>query len=291
MAGETLTTGLPGIVQSIRARSYGYIAKTGVMKTLVTPLTGTGNSFVEPYFDPTQTPGTTTALQTVAEGTDITALSSVTATRRTYTATEYQLMSFMTDKSRQQSLESVKTFHSDVHGYQHAANLEGKLLACLASATSSIVATSSTGLTWAKVAASRSLLEKQVLAAPKPYALVISPEQFYWFAAAMVTNANYGPTGTLADSIQQKYAVASLVGGVNVFQSSYFTATSGYQKAGMFSKPAIGLFIPTGSDYTMETQRDASKRGDEIVSTFNFGARIRIPGYAVGVHAKSTTPS
>ena len=291
MAGETLTTGLPGIVQSIRARSYSLIAKTGVMKSLVTPLSGTGNSFVEPYFDPTQTPGTTTALQTVAEGTDITALSSVTATRRTYTATEYQLMSFMTDKSREQSLESVKQFHAEMHGYQHAANLETRLLGTFASATYSITATSSTGLTWAKVAAARALLEKQTLSAPKPYSLVISPEQFYHFAAAMTGNANYGPVGTLADKIQQEYAVASLVGGVNVFQTSYFTASSGYQTAGMFAKPAIGLFIPNGSDYSIESQRDASKRGDELVSTFNFGARIRIPGYAVAVKAKSTTPA
>jgi hypothetical protein len=284
----TLTTALPGIVKEIHKQSLTYIAQTGVMKNLVTKLGGVGYQLWEPYFDPT-------ASGAVAQGTEGTALTtktSLTTTRRLYTAAEWNKYTIMTDRSVRMASESTKQFHAESHGYEQAAKLETSLLDCLASGTSTITATSATGLSWAKCAAARTLLENVPKAAPKPYALVVSPNQFYWFAAAMTGNANYGPVGTLADSIQQKYAVASLVGGVNVFQSSYFTASAtGYQKAGMFSKTAIGLFMPDGFDYALEAQRNNLMRGEQLVSTMIYGARIRVPSYCVTVAARSVTPS
>jgi hypothetical protein len=284
----TKTTDLVGVVKDIRSKSYSYIAQTGVMKNLVTRVGGVGNAFTEPYFDPT-------ASGAVAAGTEGTALTTkqslVTATRE-YRAAEWNKYTQMTDRSMKMATESVKEFHAASHGYDQAAKLEQLLLATLASGTHTITATSSTGLSWAKCAAARTLLENVPLAAPKPYALVISPNQFYYFAANMVGTANYYiNSGTLSDTIQEKYKVATLVGGVNVFQSSYFTASSGYQKGGMFSKAAINLFVPDGFDYTLEAQRSALLRGYDLVSTMIYAQRIRVAHYCVTMSAKSTDPS
>lgn len=286
MSNESVISGLPGIVNDIRATSFEYITQDGVMKSLVTRQSGVGFQFVEPYFDPT-----IMSVSTGTEGTDFTTLTQITSTRRTYPAVEYLAQTFMTDKSVRESAESVKKYHSDSHGYAHASNLETKLLATLASGTTTVTATSATGLSWAKTAASKSLLRRVPKAAPAPFSMVLSEDQLYWFATGMTGNANYGPVGTLADSIQQKYAVTTLVGGVTVYTSAYFTASSGYQTGGMFSKAGIGLFMPSDSDYTLESQRDASKRGNELTSSMTFGARIRIPSYVVPIRAKSTQPS
>lgn len=285
-SGATLSSSLVGIVNDIRSRSMGYIAQEGVMKSLVTRKTAKGTAWVEPYFDPTATSGPTVG----TEGTDYTASATISTTRRTYYASEWVMRTIMTDKSVRQGLESVKEFHSKTHGFEHAAKLEQKLLATLASFTTTITATSTSGLTWAKVAAARTNLENVPLSAPKPYALVLSPDGFYYFAASMVGNANYGPVGTLADTIQQKYAIATLVGGVNLYQSSYFTQAT-TQKGGMFSKDAVMLFIPNDEEYRIESERDASLRAYELISTFTHGSRVRVPGYGVTMNVYTKEPS
>ena len=288
----TVTTDLPGIVNEIRTLSYQYYTQTGVMRRLVTPQTGVGYQLVEPYLDPTQV---STAAAT--EGTEAAATTVISATRRTYTASERYTWTKLTDRSEKESQESVKAFHSESHGYAHAAYVETQLLGCLASGTSTVTATSATGLTWAKLAAARTLLEAPAASAtrpaPKPYSLVISPAQWYWFAKQLTPTSTIPvAAGSISDQVQQKYHVTSLIGGVDVYQSSYFTASAtGYQKAGMFSKAAIGLFVPNGLDYTLEAQRNAKLRGFELVGTTTFGARIRVPSYCVTVAATSTTPS
>lgn len=288
MAGETLTTLLPGIVQDIRARSFTYIAQEGVMKSLVTRFSGTGNAYTEPYFDPT---AIGSALSTIAENADITTATSISTTRRTYTPVEYYMYTFMTDKSVKMSVEQTKQFHSESHGYGHAHNLEALLLGTFASFTPAITATTTSGLTWAKIAAARTNLENIPKAAPKPYALVLSPDAFYYFAANMVGTSNYYVnSGTLSNTLQDKYSVGSLVGGVNVYQSSHFTQAT-EQVAGMFSKAGIALFVPSDLDYRLEEERDASKRGYELISTMNFKARVRVPSYGVKMTLYAKEPS
>lgn len=288
MANETLTTNLPGLVDDIRVQSFKYMTQEGVMKSLVTRTGGVGNSVTEPYFDPTATAGVAVG----TEGTDYSTLRQITTTRRTYTASEWIMMSFLTDQSVHMSKEATRDFHAQAHGYEHAENLEKKLLAVFASFTTSITATSTSGLTWAKIAAARTNLENVPKSAPKPYALVCSPDAWYYFAQGTSGAANpyYVSTGTLADTIQQKYVVSSLVGGINVYQSAYFTQAT-TQNAGLFSKASISLFVPNDSEYKMEPQRDASKRGNELVSTFTFGARVRIPSYGIKLALYAKAPS
>lgn len=272
-------------MQDVRAKSFTLITQNGVMKSLVNRVSGVGSSYTEPYFDPT-----TASVAVATEGTDFSTNSQITSTRRSYTASEFIVMSFMTDQSVREAVEPTKQFHAETHGYAHAANLETKLLSTFASFSNTITATSTSGLTWAKIAAARTKLENIPKMAPKPYSLVLSPDGFYYFAQSMVGNSNYGPVGTLADSIQQKYAVASLVGGVNVYQTSHLTATSA-QVCGMFSKAAINMFVPADSDYRVEEQRDASKRGYELISTQTFGRRIRVASYGVKMTVYAKSPS
>lgn len=260
------------------------------MKALVTPFRGTGNAYTEPYFDPT----TNSSASSGTEGTDITAATKLTTTKKTYTPAEFYDFTVLTEKSLTMSEEAVKQFHAEHHGYTHGHNLELKLLTAMASFTGgTIAATSTTGLTWAKVAAARTLLERIPKAAPKPYSLVLSADQFYWFAAGMVGSSNYYvQDASLSGEIQRKYRVASLVGGVNVYTSSHFTASaSGYQSGGLFSKAALGLFIPSDNDYKLREQWDLTLRGWELLSTFTFAQCVRIPAYGVKINARSVTPS
>jgi hypothetical protein len=288
VTGHTKTTHLPGLVKDIRAQSYTYMTQEGVMKALVTPMTGTGNAYTEPYFDPTAQ----SSYGAATEGTDITAATTISTTRKTYTASEKYDFTIMTERSVAMNTEQTRKFHAEHHGYTHAHGLESVLLTAMASLTQSISATG--GLTWAKIAAARTLIENVPKAAPKPYSLVISPEAFYWFAASMVGTSNYYvQDNSLSGELQRKYKVASLVGGVNVYQSSHFTTATATTThvCGLFSKAALGLFIPSDLDYTLRDQWDLSLRSWELLSTMTYAQAVRIPAYGTHIHTKAYLPS
>lgn len=284
--GVTVTTSLPGVVNDIRLRAYREIAATGVMKSLVHKFEGTGLYVTEPYFDKTAYAGTAGT-----EGTALTAteMTELTTTRRVYDSAEWVFYTHETDKSMNEASEGVRSFHAEAHGFAHAKKLELKCLATFASFTNTITATSTSGLTWAKVAAGRVLLEGGVSPAPKPYSLVVSPNAWYYFTVGQTTNSNYGPTGTLADSLQQKYRIGSIVGGIDVYESAFITTAASKATCGLFSKDAIGLYVP--QDFKMEAQHEVLKRGYDIVSTLDAGARVRRPAHGVKMTLYAATVS
>jgi hypothetical protein len=265
-----------------------YVAAEGVCKQLVHRFGGTGSSVVEPYFDPTTSIGATAAV----EGTDLSITASINSTRRSYSAAEWAAYTFATYDSIDESTEATKQYHTHAHGYSQAVKLEKKIIATFASFTTlKVTATSTSGLNWGTIAAARTLLEGGTTPAPKPYSFVCHPNQWFYFAknAAFNQNTTYGlgPTA-LSDTVQRKYLVASLVGEVNVFQSAHI-AVNATSYGLMFSKDAIGLFVPR--DMTLKMDEDISKRGYEIVSTLKSGARARVLGYGCLVKALATAPS
>jgi hypothetical protein len=289
MANETVTTNLVGICKEIRTRSLRYMAQEGVMKEIVHTFTGgdipKGTQVSEPVFDPTTYSGTAGT-----EGTSISAnVIQLTTTRRTYTASEWVGTSFITYNDIETGSEDVKQLASLAHAHAHAEKLETKLLNVYASFSSfTITATSTSGLSWAKIAAGRAKLEDQQhnFTNEDKY-LVISPNAEYLLAVELARNSNYGPSGTLGNNVLDKYHV-NTVAGVNVMRTAYLSATS-TQICGMHVKPAIGLFV--SRNYRVEYDHQARGRGYDIVSSMVSGARLRINAGGVKYTVYGKTPS
>lgn len=285
---KTISTSLPGIsAKEMLLSTYKYMAADGVCKALVHTIapSGDGTYATEPYFNPTSynaTGGT--------EGTTLTATQRtlISATRRSYTAAESVEFTHQSFYSDAVSAESVRDLHTSVHAHTQAKRLEQKILATFASFTNSITATSTSGLTWAKIAAARVLLEGGTAPAPGPFVGVISPNQEYQLAINMAAlGQNYGPVGKIANDVLETFHKGTYAG-VDFHISPYIVAATAAVGA-IFSKESIGLLTPQPLKYFI--QEIARDRGFDIVSSFYYGARVRVPAFGVKLTALGVNPS
>lgn len=284
--GMTLSGSLTGIVNDIRTRAYKYEVAEGVCKKLVTPVGIGANGFkvTEPLWDPTSRAGTA-----ATEGTDFTGFTSYNNSTREYTATEWIHGTRLSYNDMEDASESVRDEQARMHGIVHGKKIEKKLAACFASfSTNAITATSSSGLTVAKLAAAKALVEGQENTFTGDPSLVITPNVWYRLFANLTQNANYGVQGSLGDKTLDKYYQGRVLD-VPVYLTKTGIATATTVSCGLFYKEAIALFMPR--DFQLETEKNISLRGYELVSTHRAGARTRIEKAGVKISTLGTAPA
>ena len=115
---------------------------------------------------------------------------------------------------------------------------------------------------------------------------VLHPAVAYDLKANMTnTFANPNPTDLANEALRTGFV--GQLAGVNVYESSNManTGTGGDFKGGLFHKDALGLAML--QDIKIETQRDASIRGTEIVASMTIGQGIVKNNYGVKVTVDS----
>lgn len=276
--GVTLSGSLTGIVNDIRTRAYKYMAQTGVMKKLVTPVGvgGKGSKVTEPYWDPTSRTGTL-----ATEGTRFTGFTSYKSSTQEFTETEWIEGTRITYDDVEDASESVRDEHARMHGLVHAKKVELKCTAVFASfATNTIAATGTTGLTYALVQKAKAKLKGQSQAFEGPFNLVVNDNVYYYLQQSLTQNSNYGVLGSLGDKLLDNYYAGNIGSDIRVFYSNLgipVSASATEAKAtvcGLFIKDAIGLYMPR--DFQLEVDKDIALRGYELVSTHRAGARRRL---------------
>jgi len=280
MAGETLSGSLSLVVDDITKKSVKKALKSGVMKNLVTVYPGTGFKGIDlPIWDVTA--GGSVATKT--EATDYTEFASYTNSTWSITPTKKVFGTKLTDEDNWFANESVRAQHADKHAYEQALKLEQDLVAVFASFTNTLAATSSSGLTVAKVMDGVTKLEATAYDMDRPYSLVTNANGYARLAKDMAqqgVSSNYGPIGKLADEVLAKYFVNSVMGVVNVFQTpTTALAASTTAIGGLFCKDAIGLRVPLY--YEFATDRDESAGVTELISRAVYGTRVRFSNYGV----------
>lgn len=285
MAGETLSGSLSIIVGDIRKKSITKALNQGVMKNLVTVYAEQGGNKISlPIWD-ASTGGSAVAR---TEAADYASFASYKNTTWEISPAKYVFGTKLTDEDKIYASESVKDAHATKHAREHAIKLEKALVGVFASfTTNAVTATATTGLTVAKLMDAVTALEGSAYDMDRPYSLVINPYQYKYLAKDMAqqgVSSNYGPIGPLADEVLQKYFVTSCMGIVNVYQTtSAAIAASSLAVGGLFTKEAIGLFMPVA--YEFATQRDESAAVTELISRCYFGARVRFNEQGVKVTA------
>lgn len=285
--GVTLSGSLTGIVGDIRVRAFKYMAQAGVMKGLVTPVGvgEKGSSVTEPYWDPTGRNGTA-----ATEGELVTAFTSYTSTTRSYTETEWAEATRLTYDDVEDGRESVRDEHARMHGLVHAKKIDKKCVATFASfTTNTITATSTSGLTYAKVRAAVTRVKAQAQAFDGPFNLVVNDPVYYYTQNSLTQNTNYGPLGSLGDKLLDSYYAGNLGNDVRVFYDNLGITSATTTICGLFTKEAIGLFLPR--PFMLKVDENIKLRGYELVSTHRAGARVRLEKAGVKVSAYGVAPS
>lgn len=285
--GTTLSASLTGIVDDIRVRAHKYMAQKGVMKALVTPvgIGAKGSSVTEPYWDPTGRDGVA-----ASEGVKFTDFTTYTPTTRSYTESEWAEGTILTYDDVEDGKESVRDEHSRMHGLVHAKKIEKKCTAVFASfTTNAIVATSTSGLTYAKIRAAVTKVKSQAQAFDGPFNLVVNDNVYNYTQSSLTQNTNYGPLGSLGDKLLDSYYAGNIGNDVRVFYSNLGITTATSTVCGLFIKDAIGLFMPR--DFLLKVDEDIELRGYKLVSTHRAGARVRLEKAGCKITAYGVSPS
>ena len=283
MAGETLSASLSLVVDSITKASVRKALKQGVMKNLVTVYPGTGFKGVDlPIWD-TSTGGSASVM---TEAADYSGFAAYKNSTWAITPTKKVFGTKLTDEDGWFANESVQAQHAAKHADAQAIKLETDLVACFASlTTNTLTATSTSGLTVAKCMDAVTKLEASVYDMSRPYSLVTNAFGYNYLAKDMAqqgVSSNYGPVGTLADEVLKKYFVNSVMGIVNVFQTTTTAlAASSLAVGALFTKEAIGLRVPLY--YEFATERNESAGTTELISRAVYGARVRFTSHGVKI--------
>jgi len=272
MALETNTTSIEALIPEIVTEAEFQAFENALMPQLVRNYNvgaGDGLSVEVPTWN-------TLTSAAVAENADLINQESTT-TSVTITASEYGLMTTVTDKAQYASQESIISAQGKQHGMAIAEALDTELLA-LFSTFGTTQGDGTGALVAADIFAAVARLRALKLSITD-IACVISPGVAYDLKSSM-TQAYAGLDTELSNEIMRSAYVGRMAG-VPVYESGNMVSTAGQSLGAVFSRQALGLV--NQKPLAIETQRDASYRHTELVSTVSYGMGALNDTYGVGM--------
>ena len=112
---------------------------------------------------------------------------------------------------------------------------------------------------------------------------VVNPLAAYYLKEGL-TNTFAGLDSDLANEAMRTGYLGT-VAGVNVYESKNVSISGDASKGAVFAPEAIALAMKR--DFNLETQRNAGKRGTEMVATAIYGAAVLDQDYGVELHLDS----
>ena len=280
MANESTLSTLDDLISPMVAEALFVASETSIMRGLVRNYTmpkNSGKVLQVPIYP-------TVSAAAVAEATDL-SNTAVSTSKADLTVSEVGIMTTVTDMAINASESDVVRDLGKLFGEAIAKKIDTDLTA-LFDGFSTAVGAADAALTVAKVFEAVSKL-KQAAVPSNDMSLVLHPAIAYDLKANMTnTFANPNPTDVANEALRTGFV--GQLAGVNVYESSNManTGTGGDFKGGLFHKDALGLAML--QDIKIETQRDASIRGTEIVATAVYGVGELHDSYGIEVLADSS---
>jgi len=283
-----------GVISDIEEQAYKMLYEGLLVPRLCKPVGQgqKGKSIIFPYFDPT---AFATAASVLAEQNDFTTYQQLSNASVILSASEFGIASFVTDVVKEDSKVDIPSELARQQAIGVNYKYESHALARLSAGFTTGTTTGSsatTGFSFSHYAAARSKIDGKMLTVPGRKVAVVPT--YSWFLTAKSTYAEAtssrtaGTMGGVGDTVVNQYYINSLFGDVDVYRSNYITASSlsvGY----MFVRDAVGVWTPR--DYRLEKERNASARGDELVSTMRACIKVLIAGYGVRMVMYSKVPT
>ena len=279
MASETTSTTLSELYTEVIQEAIFTFQETSVMKPIVTTysITGQGKQVAVPVY-----PAISAAA--VAEGTDL-SNTAVNPTEATITASEVGIMTTITDLARDSASRNVASDIGKLFGEAIAKKVDADLVA-LFSSFSSNIGSAGTELTADLLFKAQATLRS--LNVPAPYYAVFHPKACFNLKK-LLTNAGYSTSSSAVSDVGNQAMRDGFIGkvaGIEVYENANIAIDQYDDSVGaVFHPSSIGLAMK--SDLKIETQRDASIRGTEIVASMTVGQAIVKTNYGVAVTVDS----
>jgi len=275
----TTSTTLSELYTEVIQEAIFTFQETSVMRPLVTTynISGQGKQVAVPVY-----PAISAA--SIAEGTDLSS-TAVNPTETTITASEFGVMTTLTDLGRDSASRNVTADVGKLFGDALADKVDTDL-AALFSSFSSDVGAASTELTAELIFKAVATLRSANV--PAPYYGVFHPKAAFNLKKTLVA-AGYS-TGANAVSDLGNEALRNgfigTVAGVQIFENSNIAIDAYDDSIGAVFHPA-SLGLAMKADFSVETQRDASLRATEIVATMTKGEAVVKSDYGVKITSDS----
>ena len=279
MANETTSSTLAELYTDVIQEAIFTFQETSVMRPLVTTyaINGQGKTVQVPVYG-------AIAAAAVAEGTDL-ANTAIDPTAVDITASEIGVMTTLTDLGRDSASRNVGADIGKLFGDGLAKKVDSDL-AALFTSFSTDVGAAGTELTPELLFKAQATL--RALNIPAPYYAVFNPKACFNLKKVL-TNAGYSTGSNAVSDVGNQAMRDGFVGrvaGIDVYENANLAIDVNDDSVGAVFHPAsIGLAMK--SDLKIETQRDASIRGTEIVASMTVGQGIVKNDYGVKVTVDS----
>jgi N4-gp56 family major capsid protein len=263
----TNTTTLNDLLPSIVAEALFVASERSIMRPLVRNYTiaaGQGKTVTVPIY-----PRQTAAALTEATAPSFTAISTDGAT---LTVSEVGLTAQISDLAIMASSSNVVSDIGRLFGEAIARKMDSDLLA-LANGLSTSVGGVSTAGTPALIFQAIAKLRSQGYDTANDCAIVLHPNVAYDIASTLTST--FAAPASMVGNDALRNGFMGMLGGVPVYQSSLIAQSSASSNATgdyanlIFHRDAFGLAMM--KDITIESQREATKRGFDIVGSAIYG--------------------
>jgi N4-gp56 family major capsid protein len=223
----------------------------------------------------------TVSAASLTEGTDITDDANVNPTAKTITASEFGVLAVVTDLMKESAGRNVAADIGRMLGEAIAKKQDESIMALFSGfSTQGATAGVNSELTAEIVFKAASLL--RTANAPGPYYLVAHPKAVFNLKKTLA-QAGYNTSANAISDIGNEALRTGLIGtlaGITIFENAAMDIdVANGCIAAAFSPQAIGVAVKKG--LTIEVQRDASLRADEIVATSTWGVGELVDAYGV----------
>lgn len=265
MSLETTSTTLAALYTAIQQTALFTMQEKAFMRPLVRNynLIGQPGKAAHVGIYPTVSTGSLVT----GEGTDATNIA-ITATEKTFTATEVAALATLTDTARDSANDDTAASIGRILGETIAKKVDEDIAALFNGFSTGVGGGSGTELTPDDILAAISVLRANSVTGP--YVGVFHPYQTYNLRKVLA-NAGAATVPSLSNA-GNEVLTNGYIGrlfGVDIFESAVVTGTSGGAYVGAIMHPDALAFC-LKKDLTLETQRDASLRATEIVASMTY---------------------
>ena len=278
MSNESDTTSLNDLISPLVAEAMFVASETSIMRGLVRNFTmplRSGKVLQVPKY-PTLTAAA------VSESADLSNTEVATA-KSDLTVAENGIMTTLTDLARDASESDVVQDLGKLFGEAISKKMDRDLTA-LFSGFSQSVGNDGDDLTVAVL--SQAATKLKAAGVPGPYYGVFNPEQTHALKSSLTATFVNPNAGILQNEAMREGYIGRIVG-IDIFETSNVVEDSATAySGGVFSRDALGLAMMR--DINIETQRDASLRGTELVATAVYATGELHDSYGVDVKSSAS---
>ena len=279
MANETTSSTLSELFTNITQEAIFTFQETSVMRPLVTtyPISGSGKTIEVPVYP-------TISASAVNEASDL-SNTAVNPTSATITASEVGVMTTLTDLARDSASRNVGADIGKLFGEAIAKKVDTDLAGLLDDfASANDQGGAGTELTADLLFKAQAILRSANV--PAPYYAVFHPKATFNLKKTLTqpayttSSSGYAISEIGNEALRNGYI--GRIAGIDIFENANISIDA-YDDSfgGVFHPQSIGLALK--EDFKVETQRDASLRATEIVSSITYGVGVLKDTYGVTV--------